>query len=138
MDRIQRIGQIRDEVLLYNMRYRDSVENRVHELLSERLEDIFELFGQVPRTYWNMLGRILHSVMNRKRDVKFAVFPSFIRLMNAIVRLPILIGIVVVRYWMLGIRASCWLAGGDFNVLPIFPPCVQLCSRLFQRGKLNA
>jgi superfamily II DNA or RNA helicase len=46
--RIQRIGQIRDEVLLYNMRYRDSVEDRVHELLSERLEDIFELFGQVP------------------------------------------------------------------------------------------
>jgi superfamily II DNA or RNA helicase len=46
--RIQRIGQIRDEVLLYNMRYRGSVEDRVHELLSERLEDIFELFGQVP------------------------------------------------------------------------------------------
>ena len=46
--RIQRIGQIRDQVLLYNMRYRDSVEDRVHELLSERLEDIFELFGQVP------------------------------------------------------------------------------------------
>ena len=46
--RIQRIGQIRDEVLLYNMRYRGSVEDRVHELLSKRLEDIFELFGQVP------------------------------------------------------------------------------------------
>ena len=30
------------------MRYRDSVEDRVHELLSERLEDIFALFGQVP------------------------------------------------------------------------------------------
>ena len=30
------------------MRYRGSVEDRVHELLSERLEDIFELFGQVP------------------------------------------------------------------------------------------
>ena len=46
--RIQRIGQIRDEVFIFNMRYRDSVEDRVHELLSERLEDIFELFGQVP------------------------------------------------------------------------------------------
>ncbi|WP_431064808.1 phospholipase D-like domain-containing anti-phage protein [Methylotuvimicrobium sp.] len=46
--RIQRIGQLREEVLLYNMRYRGSVEDRVHELLSERLEDIFELFGQVP------------------------------------------------------------------------------------------
>lgn len=46
--RIQRIGQIRDEVLVYNMRYKDSVEDRVHELLSSRLEHIFSLFGQIP------------------------------------------------------------------------------------------
>ena len=46
--RIQRIGQIRDEVYVYNMRYRDSVEDRVHELLSDRLEDIYGLFGQIP------------------------------------------------------------------------------------------
>jgi len=46
--RIQRIGQVRDEVYVYNMRYRDSVEDRVHELLSERMEDIFGLFGQIP------------------------------------------------------------------------------------------
>ena len=46
--RIQRIGQIRDEVDVYNMRYRGSVEDRVHELLSERLEDIYALFGQIP------------------------------------------------------------------------------------------
>ena len=46
--RIQRIGQIRDEVLVYNMRYKDSVEDRVHELLSNRLEHIFNLFGQIP------------------------------------------------------------------------------------------
>jgi superfamily II DNA/RNA helicase len=37
--RIQRIGQIRDEVYVYNMRY---------ELLSDRLEDIYDLFGQIP------------------------------------------------------------------------------------------
>ena len=30
------------------MRYKDSVEDRVHELLSERLQDIFNLFGQIP------------------------------------------------------------------------------------------
>lgn len=30
------------------MRYKDSVEDRVHELLSERLEHIFSLFGQIP------------------------------------------------------------------------------------------
>ena len=46
--RIQRIGQIRDSVLIYNMRYRDSVEDRVHELLSKRLESIYTLFGQLP------------------------------------------------------------------------------------------
>ena len=46
--RIQRIGQIRDTVKILNMRYRGSVEDRVHELLSDRLEDIHGLFGQIP------------------------------------------------------------------------------------------
>jgi len=48
--RIQRIGQLRPEVLIYNMRYKDSVEDRVHQLLSERLENIRNMFGQVPDT----------------------------------------------------------------------------------------
>ena len=46
--RIQRIGQVRDEIYVYNMRYKGSVEDRVHDLLSSRLEDIFGLFGQIP------------------------------------------------------------------------------------------
>jgi superfamily II DNA/RNA helicase len=46
--RIQRIGQLRDMVDLYNMRYAGSVEDRVHDLLSERLENIATLFGQIP------------------------------------------------------------------------------------------
>lgn len=46
--RIQRIGQAHDTVLIYNMRYRDSVEDRVHELLSTRLQDVYALFGQLP------------------------------------------------------------------------------------------
>jgi superfamily II DNA or RNA helicase len=46
--RIQRIGQRHDRVFVYNMRYRGSVEDRVHELLSERLENIHGLFGQIP------------------------------------------------------------------------------------------
>jgi superfamily II DNA/RNA helicase len=46
--RIQRIGQLADTVLVYNMRYRDSVEDRVHQILSARLKDIHSLFGQVP------------------------------------------------------------------------------------------
>ena len=53
--RIQRIGQLREEVWVYNMRYKDSVEDRVHELLSERLKHIYDLFGQIPdvlETVW--------------------------------------------------------------------------------------
>lgn len=46
--RIQRIGQLRDTVDIYNMRYAGSVEDRVHDLLSERLENIAALFGQIP------------------------------------------------------------------------------------------
>jgi len=46
--RIQRSGQIYEEIWIYNMRYRDSVEDRVHELLSERFEDIRDMFGQIP------------------------------------------------------------------------------------------
>jgi hypothetical protein len=46
--RIQRIGQLRDTVDVYNMRYAGSVEDRVHELLSVRLADITNLFGQLP------------------------------------------------------------------------------------------
>ena len=61
--RIQRIGQVRPEVDIYNMRYADSVEDRVRELLSARQENIFRLFGQLPDTLEDVwvqvaLGRI--------------------------------------------------------------------------------
>ncbi len=46
--RIQRIGQARDTVDVYNMRYKDSVEDRVHALLSTRLQNIHQIFGQLP------------------------------------------------------------------------------------------
>lgn len=46
--RIQRIGQLREKVLVYNMRYKGSVEDRVHHLLSQRLKHIYNLFGQIP------------------------------------------------------------------------------------------
>ena len=46
--RIQRIGQEADTILLYNMRYRGSVEDRVHEMLSVRLKGIYDMFGQIP------------------------------------------------------------------------------------------
>ena len=48
--RIQRIGQTKSEVWIANLRYRDSVEDRVHQVLADRLESIHELFGQIPDT----------------------------------------------------------------------------------------
>jgi SNF2 family DNA or RNA helicase len=48
--RIQRIGQARSEVWIANLRYRDSVEDRVHQVLADRLEAIHNLFGQIPDT----------------------------------------------------------------------------------------
>lgn len=48
--RIQRIGQVRDEIWIANLRYRDSVEDRVHQVLADRLEAIHGLFGQIPDT----------------------------------------------------------------------------------------
>ena len=48
--RIQRIGQARNEIWIANLRYRGSVEDRVHQVLADRLESIHELFGQIPDT----------------------------------------------------------------------------------------
>ena len=46
--RIQRIGQLAESIYIFNMRYKNSVEDRVHNKLSGRLEEIFTLFGQIP------------------------------------------------------------------------------------------
>lgn len=48
--RIQRIGQEYDTIYIYNMRYKDSIEDKVHKRLSERLKNITDVFGQVPDT----------------------------------------------------------------------------------------
>jgi len=57
--RIQRIGQVSDIIKIYNMRYRGSVEDRVHQMLFERLEQIHNLFGQIPdfvETAWKQIA----------------------------------------------------------------------------------
>lgn len=48
--RIQRIGQLSDCVRIFNLRYKDSVEDKVHKVLSNRLNDIYNMFGQIPDT----------------------------------------------------------------------------------------
>ncbi|ACO45495.1 helicase-related protein [Deinococcus deserti] len=47
--RIQRIGQKHSTIRIYNMRYQGSIEDRVHQRLSERFGDIAALFGLIPQ-----------------------------------------------------------------------------------------
>ncbi len=83
--RIQRIGQVRSEVWIANLRYRDSVEDRVHQVLADRLEAIHELFGQIPDTLEDVWVQIAlkdeaaaHQLINRSTatrnpfDVKYS------------------------------------------------------------------
>jgi len=46
--RIQRIGQARDTVDILNLRYFDSVEDRVFDALSSRFQNLWDMFGQFP------------------------------------------------------------------------------------------
>lgn len=46
--RIQRIGQARDTVDVLNLRYADSVEDRVFDALSSRFQNLWDMFGQFP------------------------------------------------------------------------------------------
>jgi hypothetical protein len=74
--RIQRIGQIRDEVYVYNMRYRGSVEDRVHELLSDRLEDIYALFGQIPDVLEDVWIDIANGEIEKAKKLIDSVKPK--------------------------------------------------------------
>jgi len=71
--RIQRIGQIRDTVFIYNLRYKNSVEDRVHELLSDRMEDIYKLFGQLPDVLEDVWVNIAFGEIEKARQTIDAV-----------------------------------------------------------------
>lgn len=71
--RIRRIGQLRDAVYIYNMRYKGSVEDRVHELLSDRLEDIYRLFGQIPDVLDDVWISVALGDIERARQIIDAV-----------------------------------------------------------------
>ena len=66
--RIQRIGQTRSRVDVYNMRYANSVEDRVRQLLSERLESISRLFGQLPDTLEDVWVEVALGEMEQARQ----------------------------------------------------------------------
>lgn len=46
--RIQRIGQVRDGIDVLSLRYADSVEERVFDALSSRMQNVWDMFGQFP------------------------------------------------------------------------------------------
>ena len=71
--RIQRIGQLRSEVAIYNMRYANSVEDRVRELLSQRLEQISRLFGQLPDTLEDVWIHVALGEVEKARQTIDAV-----------------------------------------------------------------
>ena len=71
--RIQRIGQVRPAVDVYNLRYAGSVEDRVHQLLSERLESISRLFGQVPDTLEDVWVQVALGQVEQARQTIDAV-----------------------------------------------------------------
>lgn len=67
--RIQRIGQLSDTVSVYNMRYLGSVEDRVHQLLSSRLQGIYTLFGQVPDVLEDVWIDVALGAVERAKQV---------------------------------------------------------------------
>ena len=71
--RIQRIGQVYDTVYVYNMRYRGSVEDRVHQLLSERFEAIHQLFGQLPDVLEDVWVDVALGEQERAKQIIAAV-----------------------------------------------------------------
>ena len=71
--RIQRIGQVRSEVDIYNMRYANSVEDRVRQLLSQRLKGISRLFGQLPDTLEDVWVQVALGKVEQARQTIDAV-----------------------------------------------------------------
>jgi hypothetical protein len=73
--RIQRIGQLADKVYVYNMRYTPSVEDRVHQLLSDRLRDIHSLFGQLPDVLEDVWVQVAEGDIEKARRTIDAIPP---------------------------------------------------------------
>lgn len=66
--RIQRIGQLADTILIYNMRYKDSVEDKVHTKLSSRLQEIYSMFGQIPEVLEDVWVAMAHNDEKRATE----------------------------------------------------------------------
>jgi superfamily II DNA or RNA helicase len=81
--RVQRIGQIRDNVHVLNLRYAGTVEDQVYAALSHRFGDIFSVLGQLPDAFEDdWIAAILQdrtAVQNFSQRVQAAKPPMELR-----------------------------------------------------------
>lgn len=54
---------------IYNLRYKDSVEDRVHKLLSERLQNIYNVFGQLPDTLEDVWVEVAENEIEKAKEI---------------------------------------------------------------------
>jgi hypothetical protein len=86
--RVQRIGQVRDDIRILNLRYAGSVEDEVYGTLSQRFGDIFSVIGQLPEGFVDdwidavLLNR--EAVKNFSQRVERARPPMELRYMKDI------------------------------------------------------
>jgi hypothetical protein len=81
--RVQRIGQVRDNIHVLSLRYAGTVEDDVYRALSERFGDIFSVLGQLPDGFedeWiNAVLRDRAAVRNFSQRVERARPPMELR-----------------------------------------------------------
>ena len=84
--RVQRIGQVRDNVRILNLRYAGTVEDDVYATLSNRFGDIFSVLGQLPDSFedeWiDAILRDRRAVKNFSQRVEKARPPMELRYMR--------------------------------------------------------
>jgi len=81
--RVQRIGQVRDDVHVLSLRYAGTVEDDVYAALSARFGDIFSVLGQLPDSFEDdWIDAVLHdrqSVKNFSQRVERVKPPMELR-----------------------------------------------------------
>ncbi|MBY3047332.1 helicase-related protein [Rhizobium leguminosarum] len=81
--RVQRIGQVRDDIHVLNLRYAGTVEDDVYAALSDRFGDIFSVLGQLPDGFEDQwIDAVLHdrqAVRNFSQRVEKARPPMELR-----------------------------------------------------------
>jgi len=84
--RVQRIGQVRDDVHILSLRYAGTVEDEVYATLSNRFGDIFSVLGQLPDGFedqWiDAVLRDRSAVKNFSQRVEKARPPMELRYMR--------------------------------------------------------